>query len=125
MKSMSHEIKEDHSEPSSTPKINQVAQSTGHAYQSELFIAQDDLMSLSHRLQSDTHINYPWYKKLKLHVLPLPSLCPTGTLLDKVTSKAYSMRNTSIYVPAMDKAEVICLEQTVKQTVKGTRQYWM
>ena len=62
MKSMSHEIKED-LEPSSTPKVNQVAQSTGHAYQSELFIAQENLMSLSHRLQSDNHINT--YRKTK------------------------------------------------------------
>ena len=32
MKSMTHEIKEDPLEPSSTPKENQVAQSAGHAY---------------------------------------------------------------------------------------------
>eukprot|EP01037_Dinobryon_pediforme_P018407 gene18407-18677_t len=59
MKSMSHEIKEVPLESSPTHKVNQVAQSTGHAYQSELFIAQEDLI---------------------------------------------------IYVTAMDKADVICLE---------------
>ena len=109
---MSHEIKEVPLEPTPTHKVNHVAQSTGHAYQSELFIAQEDLMSLSHRLQSDNHINYSWYKKLKPHVLPLPSIYPNSTIIDKVTSEVYSMSNNSIYVTAMDKADVICLEPT-------------
>ena len=41
---MSHEIKDDPLEKSPTHKVNQAAQSIGHAYQSELFIAQEDLM---------------------------------------------------------------------------------
>ena len=57
MKSMSHEIKEDPHEPSSTPKENQVDQSTGHAYLSALYIAQEDIMLLSHRLQSDSQVS--------------------------------------------------------------------
>jgi len=95
---MSYEIKEDFPAPSTTPKANQVAQSTGHAYISELSIAQEDLKSLSHRLQFDSHIEYPWYKKLNRHVLPSTPPYPTSNNLDKCSSALYSTRNTSINV---------------------------
>ena len=105
---MSHEIKDDLPATSPTPKANKVAQSTGHAYMSELAIAQDDLLSLSHRLQSDSHIEHTWYTKLNLHVLP--STSTTSDTFDASTPKLYHMSNTSTSIPTMDKADVICLQ---------------
>ena len=67
-------------------------------------------MFLSHRFQFDSHVEYPWYKKLHRHVLPSTPLCPTSNNLDKYSSALYSTRNTSINATAMDKADVICLK---------------
>jgi len=48
MKSLSHEIKEDLPAPSTTPKANQVAQSTGHAYLSELSLSPKEIACSYH-----------------------------------------------------------------------------
>ena len=63
LKSMSHDIKEDSPAALPPPNMSQVSQNPGHVYMSELAIAQEDLLTLSHRLQTDRHIKYPWYQK--------------------------------------------------------------